>query len=39
VERIAKTPRHSGKAYRLAVSIGLPGVRELVRVACGFAVD
>lgn len=39
VERIAQTPQHSGKAYRLAVSIGLPGVRELVRVACGFAVD
>ncbi len=37
VERIAKTPCHSGKAYRLAKRIGLPGVRELVREACGFA--
>lgn len=39
VERIARTPMHSGKAYRLARSIGLPGVRELVRVACGFAAE
>ena len=39
VERIAKTPKHSGKAYRLAKSLGLPGVRELVREACGFAAE
>lgn len=39
VERIAQTPMHSGKAYRLARAIGLPGVRELVRVACGFSAD
>lgn len=39
VERMAKTPCHAGKAYRLAKSLGLPGVRELVRVACGFAVE
>ena len=39
VERIARTPRHSGKAYRIAKSIGLPGVRELVREACGFGAE
>lgn len=39
VERIAKTPMHSKKAYRLAKRIGLPGVRELVREACGFAAE
>lgn len=39
VERIAKTPRHAGKAYRLARSLGMPGVRELVREACGFAAE
>jgi hypothetical protein len=38
-ERIAKTPMHAGKAYRLAKSLGLPGVRELVREACGFAAE
>lgn len=37
VERIAKTACHSRKAYRLAKTLGLPGVRELVREACGFA--
>lgn len=37
MERIATTPMHAGKAYRLAKSIGLPGVRELVKVACGFS--
>lgn len=36
-ERIARTPMHSRKAYRIAKSLGLPGVRELVREACGFA--
>jgi len=39
VERIAKAPAHSRKAYRLAKSLGLPGVRELVREACGFAAE
>lgn len=39
VERIGKTPKHAGKAYRLARSLGLPGVRELVREACGFAAE
>lgn len=39
VERIAKTPAHSRKAYRLAKSLGLPGVRELVREACGFTAE
>lgn len=38
-ERIAKTPMHSRKAYRIAKSLGLPGVRELVREACGFAAE
>ena len=33
---IARTPCHSRKAYRLAKRIGVPGVRELVREACGF---
>jgi hypothetical protein len=37
VERIARTPKHAGKAYRIAKSLGLPGVRELVREACGFS--
>jgi hypothetical protein len=36
VERISRTPVHSRKAYRLAKALGLPGVRELVRTACGF---
>ena len=35
-ERIGRTPVHSRKAYRLAKRLGLPGVRELVREACGF---
>lgn len=39
VERIAKTPKHAGKAHRLARSLGMPGVRELVREACGFAAE
>lgn len=39
VERMANTPCHSKKAYRLAKRIGLPGVRELVREACGFAAE
>lgn len=39
VERIARTPTHAGKAYRLARRLGLPGVRELVREACGFAAE
>lgn len=37
VERIAKAPAHGRKAYRLAKAMGMPGVRELVREACGFA--
>jgi hypothetical protein len=36
VERIATSPKYGRKAYRLAQRIGLPGVRELVKVACGF---
>ncbi len=36
VDRIATSPLYSRKAYRLAKRIGLPGVRELVREACGF---
>ena len=39
VERIAKAPKHAGKAYRLARSLGLPGVRELVREACGLSAE
>ena len=39
VERIANAPAHSRKAYRLAKRIGLPGVRELVKEACGFAAE
>lgn len=39
VERIATAPAHSRKAYRLAKRLGLPGVRELVREACGFAAE
>jgi hypothetical protein len=39
VERIAGTPVHSRKAYRLAKRIGLPGVRELVLEACGFPAE
>lgn len=35
-ERIAGAAVHSRKAYRLAKRIGLPGIRELVREACGF---
>lgn len=38
-ERMANTPCHSRKAYRLAKSLGLPGVRELVREACGFSAE
>jgi len=37
VERIANSPALGRKAYRLAKRLGLPGVRELVREACGFA--
>ena len=36
VERIANSPKYGRKAYRLAKKMGLPGVRELVREACGF---
>ena len=36
VERIAHSPAYGRKAYRLAKKMGLPGVRELVREACGF---
>lgn len=36
VERIANSPAYGRKAYRLAKKIGVPGVRELVREACGF---
>ena len=39
VERIANSPALGRKAYRLAKRIGLPGVRELVREACGFAAE
>lgn len=39
VERIAHAPAHSRKAYRLAKRMGLPGVRELVREACGFSAE
>jgi hypothetical protein len=39
MERIAKTPMHAGKAYRLAKSLGLQGIRELVKVACGFSAE
>lgn len=39
VERIAKSPALGRKAYRLAKRLGLPGVRELVREACGFAAE
>jgi hypothetical protein len=39
VERIAKSPALGRKAYRLAKRIGLPGVRELVREACGFTAE
>lgn len=38
-ERIAHAPAHGRKAYRLAKRLGLPGVRELVREACGFAAE
>ena len=38
-ERIAKSPALGRKAYRLAKRLGLPGVRELVREACGFAAE
>jgi hypothetical protein len=37
VERIATSPALGRKAYRLAKRLGLPGVRELVREACGFS--
>jgi len=36
VDRIATSPAYGRKAYRLAKRLGLPGVRELVREACGF---
>ena len=39
VERIANSPKLGRKAYRLARKLGLQGVRELVREACGFAAD
>lgn len=39
VERIANSPALGRKAYRLAKRLGLPGVRELVREACGFAAN
>jgi hypothetical protein len=39
IERIAKSPALGRKAYRLAKRLGLPGVRELVREACGFAAE
>lgn len=39
VERIATSPAYGRKAYRLAQKIGLPGVRELVREACGFGAE
>jgi len=39
VDRIAKSPALGRKAYRLAKRIGLPGVRELVKEACGFTAD
>lgn len=39
VERIATSPRYGRKAYRLARRLGLPGVRELVREACGFPAE
>jgi hypothetical protein len=39
VERIAHSPAFGRKAYRLAKRLGLPGVRELVREACGFSAE
>lgn len=39
MERIATTPCHARKAYRLARKLGLPGVRELIHAACGFAAE
>ena len=39
VERIGRSPALGRKAYRLAKRLGLPGVRELVREACGFAAE
>ena len=39
IERIGRSPALGRKAYRLAKRIGLPGVRELVREACGFAAE
>lgn len=39
VERIATSPKYGRKAYRLARKLGLPGVRELVREACGFPAE
>ena len=39
IERIGNSPKLGRKAYRLARKIGLPGVRELVREACGFAAE
>jgi len=38
-ERIATSPKYGRKAYRLAQRLGLPGVRELVREACGFSAE
>jgi hypothetical protein len=39
IERIGRSPALGRKAYRLAKRLGLPGVRELVREACGFAAE
>jgi hypothetical protein len=39
VERMALTPCHSRKAYRLARRLGLQDVRSLVREACGFTAE
>lgn len=39
MDRIASVPAAGRKAYRFARQLGLPGVRELVRVANGFAQD
>ena len=38
VERMS-APRHAGKAQRMATALGLTGIRELVRVASGFAAE
>lgn len=39
IELIGNSPALGRKAYRLAKRIGLPGVRELVREACGFTAE